>query len=69
MVVPVKSRMVHQDRESAADEHEEEEQIGEVTPANPEEKTMRTTRSPLSRIRRGRYVREAKDRMLHPRQP
>jgi hypothetical protein len=68
MVVPVKSRMVHQDRESAADEHEEEEQIGEVTPANPEGKTMRTTRSSLSRGRRGRYMREAEDRMLHPRQ-
>ena len=67
MVVPVESRMIHQDGEAAADEHEKEEQIRKVAPADPEGKAMRPARSAFGRSR-GRFkVRQSEDRMLQPR--
>ena len=66
MVVPVKSRMIHQDREPAADEHEQEEKVGEVTPANPEGKAMRSARSAFGRSRGRCNMWQAEDRMLQP---
>jgi hypothetical protein len=59
--------MVHQDGEAAADEHEKEEQIRKVAPADPEGKAMGPARSTFGRSRGRSKVRQSEDRMLQPR--
>src|SRR5665213_373534 len=68
MVIPVKPRMIHQDGEAAADEHEQEEQIRKVAPANPERKAMGPARSTCGRSRGRSKVRQSEESILQPRE-
>ena len=60
--------MIHEDRDTAADQHAEEEEIREVAPANPERKAMRPARSAFRGCRGGRNRRQAEESMLQQRQ-
>src|ERR1017187_8318780 len=67
MVVPVESGVIHQDGEAAADEHEKEEQIRKVAPADPKRKAMRPGRGAFGGSRGRSKVRQSEDCMLQPR--
>ena len=66
VIVEIEPRMFHQDGKAAADEHEEEKQIEEMAPANPERKAMRAARNAFMRSVCRRDIRKTEDRVLHP---
>ncbi len=66
-VVEIKPRMIHQDRQSAADQHEGEEQIEEVRPANPRRKSVRPARRSGNRRRVRSNVGQPPHVRLNPR--
>ncbi len=58
--------MFHQDGKTAADEHEQEKQIEEMAPANPERKSVRAACGSFMRSVWRCDMRKTEDRVLHP---
>ena len=58
--------MFHQNGKTAADEHEQEKEVEEMAPANPERKAMRAARNAFMRSGCRRNVRKPEDRVLYP---
>ena len=65
-VIEIEPRMFHQDGKTAADEHEQEKEVDEMAPANPERKAMRAARDALVRSGCQCDVRKTEDSFLHP---
>ena len=68
VVVPVETWMVHEARQATSDQHEEQEHVGEVTPTNPERKSVRTARRTFDGGRRWGNLRQTEHHVLEPRQ-
>src|SRR5579872_164282 len=66
MIVPVEAGMVHQNRQTAAHQHEDEKDIEEVTPPYPERKSVGSGGASGNRRGGRRQMRQAKGSMLNP---
>ena len=66
VIVEIEPRMFHQNGKTAPDEHEQEKEVKEMAPANPERKAMRAARNAFMRSGCRRNVRKTEDRVLRP---
>lgn len=66
VIIEIEPRMFHQDGKAAAHQHEEEEKIREMAPANPERKAVRPARGAFLRGSRGQNMGQTQGSILGP---